>query len=88
MNEAIKQYVEILIEMTYGFRPIVEVNTNDVLTYITLDGAPEERQQLMGRDATNFKAIKILVRIFCKRNGVNPYLYIKNAADRTDTKKY
>ena len=70
-------YITQLVEITYGFTPQVSISMPDpTKVAIVLDGNEIERSMMMGRKASNFKAIKMLFRTFCRRHGYFSYLFI------------
>jgi hypothetical protein len=79
MEEQFKKYTHDLIFLTFGFEPLISVTeVPGSVIQITLDGTEHERQQMMGRGAANFQALKLLLRCFARRNGFFSYLYIKH----------
>ncbi len=78
IEEKFKTYVENIIELTLGFKPeVVVTQLDNKSVQIMLDGTPEQRAEMMGRDANNFQAFKGITRLYGRREGKLSYLYIK-----------
>lgn len=76
-QQEFSNYVEQIIERTFGFVPLVQVEeTENGMINVILDGSPLERSVMMGRDARNFQLIKGFLRIFARRQGYFSYLHI------------
>jgi hypothetical protein len=71
------EYVRTIVETTFGFNPIITMTIpapNKVA--IVLNGTEQERSLMMGKEAGNFKAIKLLLRAFARRHGDFSYLFM------------
>jgi len=78
LEREFKAYIEQICSLTFGFVPKTEVNfPTDGTVQVILDGSPVERSSLMGKDARNFQALKMLLRIFARKRNLFSYLYIK-----------
>lgn len=77
MKDLFSVYVISLIESTFGFTPIVDINfTDEKVVKVVLDGDPLQKMEMMGQGAENFHAIKQLLRVFARRNGCISYFYV------------
>lgn len=75
-------YIKEIITLTFGFTPTVQIDfPTKGMVQVTLDGTPVQRSQLMGNDSLNFQNIKMLLRIFARRNGYFSKLYVKPEYD-------
>lgn len=84
----VENYVVKLITHTFGFVPKIQVyfDSADCIK-VFLDGSEDERKMMMGKFSNNFQAIKTMLRIFCKTNGYDSYLYIAPGRNATNISK-
>jgi predicted RNA-binding protein Jag len=77
MKTKFEDYVTTIISATFGFTPKVEIlELPNLVIQCTLDGSDVERAEMMGKEAKNFQALKMLLRCFARRNGRFSFLYI------------
>ena len=78
MSEIFTKYITDIIFMTFGFKPLVRVDTpNDGVYKVYLDGNEEQRKQMMGYHAQNFHALKQMLICFSKKYNVYVFLYLE-----------
>ena len=68
MIENFEKYLQTILHATFSFYPIIEVTElpGKVIS-CTLDGTPKERAEMMGKEAHTFQAIKMLLRVFARK---------------------
>ena len=77
MQEKFQNYVFQLIETTCGFKPTIRVvEPAQGTVQIFIDGSPNERALIMGREAKNAQAFTRMIHIFARRNGYFAYFYV------------
>jgi len=78
MINEFKEYIEKIIELTCGFKPVINVEEPYKGTIqIWVSGTPTERALVMGKEAKNIQAFYRLVCIFARRKNCFVYLYVK-----------
>jgi hypothetical protein len=70
--------MEQIINLTCGFKPALRVIEPTVGTIqVWIEGTPDERALIMGKEAKNLQAFTRLAHIFARRHKVFIYLYVK-----------
>lgn len=70
-------YIKQIILLTYGWEPIVTVTRPELdRIAIVIDGTSFQKAQIMGKDASNFHALKTLTRVLSQRLGYFVYIFI------------
>lgn len=83
-----RAYISQIIELTFGFTPIVIIDFPSKNTLqVTLDGEESQRAQMMGREGKNLHALKMLFRIYAKRNDYSSAIYVKPPTDEYGNSK-
>lgn len=78
MSKKLKTFIESIVFLIFGFTPIVSCFENkDNAMIVTLDGNDIEKRMLMGKMAQNLKALKMMIRIYGRRNGYSIEIFIK-----------
>ncbi len=86
MNQLFNDYISSLVLLTFDFKPQVRIDSpNEGVIKIYLDGAEDERKQMMGHHAQTFYAFKQLLMCFARRSGVYVYLYLEFQNDFNKT---
>ncbi len=76
-EEIFATYITNLVEITFGFTPKVRIQIPCVgKVAVILDGSDAERCKMMGKDANNLKAMKMLLRAYSNRYDIFSYLYV------------
>jgi hypothetical protein len=70
--------MEQIINLTCGFKPALRVIEPTVGTIqVWIEGTPDERALIMGKEAKNLQAFTRLAHIFARRHKLFCYIYIR-----------
>ena len=78
MQQEFSNYMEQIINLTCGFKPalrVIEPTTGTIQVWI--EGTPDERALIMGKEAKNLQAFTRLAHIFARRHKLFCYIYVK-----------
>ena len=88
MNELFTNYTITIIRETFGFTPAVDIlELPGKVIQVTLDGLPQERKEMMGKEAHTFQALKLLMKIFAHKHDRLAFLYIRSTLNEGNNKK-
>ena len=89
MNELFTNYIITIIRETFQFTPSVDVlELPNKVVQMTLDGLPQERKEMMGKEANTFHALKLLLKIFAHKHDRLAYLYIRSSIGRDENESH
>ena len=78
MKNEFTEYLEQIINLTCGFKPalkVVEPYSGTIQVWI--EGTPDERALIMGKEAKNLQAFTKLAHIFARRHNTYIYIYVR-----------
>ena len=78
MTQEFTKYMEQIITLTCGFKPalrVIEPTTGTIQVWI--EGTPDERALIMGKEAKNLQAFTKLAHIFARRHNLFCYIYVR-----------
>jgi hypothetical protein len=77
-----RAYITQIIEFTFGFTPSVSIIfPSEKNVQVTVDGTQLQRAAMMGKQSQHYQSLKLLLRVFAKRNGYFSDFYIKPSLD-------